>query len=103
MLNSFVSRICTFIATICEAHHLHNRRISKGLSHNYEQCKQFHNKPGMLLFIEDMKHTEPLAQPDTFLTVVTPLLLFAFLIRKRIIQTFHLLTEPFVNSVLWSV
>lgn len=47
-----------------EAHHLHNCKTSKGLSHNYKQCNQFCNKSGIVVFIEDMKHIEPLAQPD---------------------------------------
>lgn len=66
-----------FHCSHCEAHHLHNCKSSKGLSHNYKQCNQFSNKSGIVLFIEDMKHIEPLAQPDTFLTVIAPLSLFS--------------------------
>lgn len=84
-----------FHCSHCEAHHLHNCRTSKGLSHNYKQCNQFYNKPGIVLFIEDMKHTTSTA----FLTVNTSLL-FSFLISKRIIQTFHLLSEPFMNLIV---
>lgn len=83
-----------------EAHHLHNCKTSKGLSHNYKQCNQFCNKSGIVVFIEDMKHIEPLAQPDNISKVIAPLSLFSFSISTSINQTFPLLSEPFLNLIV---